>query len=153
MSAIFCSNCGEKHTTSSKFCENCGTDLGEAILRHKQKHLPIKYVQSLPPKPDSQESINEKRKIPKQKVSTIAFILSIIFLIVAIFLLFIANRMDINESWIFILAAVFGSLFLISLIIHSAFNPKRSGICSGCSGCSGTECSGCGGCDCGGFDC
>ena len=48
MSELFCANCGKVHESESKFCEYCGFDLKEAILRFKQKQLPIKYDESLP---------------------------------------------------------------------------------------------------------
>ena len=40
---IFCPNCGQKHTASGRYCENCGTDLEEIILQYKNKQLPIRY--------------------------------------------------------------------------------------------------------------
>ena len=41
--AIFCPNCGAKHTASGRYCENCGTDLEEIILQYKNRQLPIRY--------------------------------------------------------------------------------------------------------------
>ena len=48
MSELYCANCGKVHESESKFCEYCGFDLKEAILRFKQRRLPIKYAESLP---------------------------------------------------------------------------------------------------------
>lgn len=41
--AIFCPNCGAKHTASGRYCEHCGTDLEEIIMQYKNKQLPIRY--------------------------------------------------------------------------------------------------------------
>ena len=67
MSAIFCPNCGKKHTINNKFCEYCGTNLGEAILRYKQKHLPIKCQQSTTTKPILQASTKGIEKNQEKK--------------------------------------------------------------------------------------
>ena len=48
MSELHCSNCGKLHESDSKNCEYCGNDLKEAILRFKQRRLPIKYAESIP---------------------------------------------------------------------------------------------------------
>lgn len=159
MSTIFCPNCGEKHTTNNKFCETCGADLGEAILRYKQRHLPITYQQGITPQPNLQETTNGLVKKPRKKAFTITSILVLIFLILTISFLVFAYNMDYYETWTFITAAVFGSLFVISLIIRSAIRPRRGvGTCSGSSSssscdCGGSDCSGCDGCDCSGCDC
>lgn len=112
MSAIFCPNCGKKHTINNKFCEYCGTNLGDAILRYKQKHLPINYQQSITPKPYLQESTNGKEKNPRRTIVIITSILLFIFLILAISTISIAYYRDIYELWIFIMSGVFGLLFL-----------------------------------------
>ena len=158
MSAIFCPNCGKKHTINNKFCEYCGNNLGEAILRYKQKHLPIKYQQSSTPKPYLQAPTKGIEKRPRKKVVYITTILLLIFLTLAIATISIASYLRITDPWIFIMAGVFGILFIISLAVRSSFRPRRrGGSCSGGSGCDcgGSDCSGCdcSGCDCGGFDC
>ncbi|MHA1258531.1 MAG: zinc ribbon domain-containing protein [Candidatus Heimdallarchaeaceae archaeon] len=43
MSEIYCPECGAKHDSDKRFCENCGKDLEEVILKHKGKKLPIQY--------------------------------------------------------------------------------------------------------------
>ncbi|MCK4845140.1 MAG: zinc ribbon domain-containing protein, partial [Candidatus Heimdallarchaeota archaeon] len=96
MSAIFCPNCGKKHTINNKFCEYCGTNLGDAILRYKQKHLPIKYQQGTTPKPYLQESTRGIEKRPRKKVVTITSILLLIFLILAIITISIASYLRIT---------------------------------------------------------
>ena len=153
MSAIFCPNCGKKHTINNKFCEYCGTNLGEAILRYKQRHLPIKYQQGSTPKPDLQAPTKGIEKRPRKKVVTITTILLLIFLTLAIATITIASYQRITDLWIYIMAGAFGISFIISLAVRSAFIPRRrGGCCSGSSGCDCGDCD-CGGCDCGGFDC
>lgn len=67
MSGIFCSKCGEKHTSDGKFCKHCGNDLEQTILRYKQKKLPIRFIdegltqpqtsQDAPPAPKKQRKV------------------------------------------------------------------------------------------------
>ncbi|NPD88917.1 MAG: hypothetical protein HGN29_09330 [Asgard group archaeon] len=47
MSELYCANCEKLHESESRFCEYCGFDLKEAILRFKQKRIPVKYNESL----------------------------------------------------------------------------------------------------------
>ncbi|MHA1199323.1 MAG: hypothetical protein ACTSQF_08265 [Candidatus Heimdallarchaeaceae archaeon] len=43
MNEVYCPTCGKKHVSATKHCQYCGEDLEIAILKLKQKHLPIKY--------------------------------------------------------------------------------------------------------------
>ena len=46
MSGVFCPNCGKKHDTTGKYCQYCGQDLEEVIMRYKNENLPVRYQAS-----------------------------------------------------------------------------------------------------------
>jgi len=71
MIEIFCTNCGKQHTSTNKFCEYCGQDLADVILRQKQKRLPVKYEQSIPPQ---QEGDGIVREIERERSSAYIFL-------------------------------------------------------------------------------
>lgn len=43
MAALYCPKCGKKHLVVDRYCQYCGEDLENVILRLKRKNLPIKY--------------------------------------------------------------------------------------------------------------
>ena len=43
MNELFCPKCGKKHFSANRYCQYCGKDLENVIIRFKQKNLPIKY--------------------------------------------------------------------------------------------------------------
>jgi predicted nucleic acid-binding Zn ribbon protein len=182
MKGVYCPNCGKAHEKNGRFCENCGNDLEEVILRYKRRHLPIKYQQEGPAKgvkPEESSRVytqgpsdigpSDIDKPPRRKRTTALSIFSILFLITAAGLAAYVISMDILELWGFVLIGVFGVLFLLTSITSSVLRPRRRGFwyncCYGCDadcGCSGSECSGCSDCgdcgcgdcgDCGGCDC
>ncbi len=167
MSGVFCPNCGKKHAAEGKFCEYCGTDLEQVILRYKQRKLPIKY-QTEPKAPPYQPHPGQpiaKIQKEKQKPVQLFFRISTLLLLVALILLFVFLRN--YQLWHFILMGVLGVLFIIASITNLIISPSRStgtgcwsSDCSGCGDCGGCSCadcsSDCGGCDCGdcgGCDC
>ncbi|MHA1516181.1 MAG: hypothetical protein ACTSPF_11660 [Candidatus Heimdallarchaeaceae archaeon] len=46
MSGLFCPSCEKEHTSNTKNCEFCGTNLESVILEFKQKNLPVKFNKS-----------------------------------------------------------------------------------------------------------
>ncbi len=46
MTKLHCVSCGKVHNSNNRYCEFCGYDLEDEILRFKQKQLPIKYENS-----------------------------------------------------------------------------------------------------------
>ncbi len=157
MVKIYCSECGKLHESESKFCQHCGHDLEGAILRYKQKHLPIKYqgAASGPSGAISQGGVKQE----KSGGGTVALVFGIMTLISGVGEIFILIFADWTQPIFITLAIIFGIVLLISLVTVSTL----TGCCdaSGCSGCSGCDCggcdigdcaSGCSGCDCGGCD-
>jgi ribosomal protein L32 len=43
MTGLFCPTCGKQHLSNDRYCEYCGNDLEEHILRYKSQQMPIKY--------------------------------------------------------------------------------------------------------------
>ena len=121
MSGVFCPNCGKKHAAEGKFCEYCGTDLEQVILRYKQRKLPIKYQTE--PKAPPYQPITESLKKKRKPIHTI-FRISSLLLLVAVILLFSFLRN--YQPWHFILLGVLGVLFLITSITNLIISPGRS---------------------------
>lgn len=57
MTEILCTGCGKNHRSNSRYCEFCGKDLEDVILRYKEQHLPIKLNNN-----STKEIKNEQRK-------------------------------------------------------------------------------------------
>ena len=168
MVEVYCTNCGKKHTSASNVCEYCGEDLTDVILRQKQKHLPIKYEQSIPPQQYG-EGIEGEIERERKPVATFFRVSGpIFFLLLIVIGVLIINR-GYFDLWAYILAGIFGVLFIVFSIIGSALSPRRRRTCGGtsysgcdCGGCTNSDCGDCngdcgcgdcGGCDCGGCDC
>ena len=43
-----CPKCGKPHESEARFCYFCKTDLEDAILEYKEKHLPIRFEHKIP---------------------------------------------------------------------------------------------------------
>ncbi|MHA1218589.1 MAG: hypothetical protein ACTSO5_07900 [Candidatus Heimdallarchaeaceae archaeon] len=167
MSGIFCSKCGEKHTTDGQFCKHCGNDLESTILRYKQKKLPIKFNDEHITQPHITSQDPHALPVPKKqrKVAITVLRLSSVLLLLTFILLISFART--YEIWYSAILGTIGVLTLISIITISVISPSRasrtgcwSSDCSGCGDCGGCSCadctSDCGGCDCGdcgGCDC
>jgi len=161
MVKIFCSKCGHLHETEERYCENCGEDLEGAILRYKQRHLPIKYenASKIPPNIDEETYKKQKAKAERREKTQLVFaILTLCSGIGLLLVIIFANW----ANQIFVsLTILIGLIFLISLITAASLSGKRTGRTgtgySGCD-CSGCDCSGCdcgdcaSGCDCSGCD-
>jgi hypothetical protein len=43
MSSLYCPKCGKEHITADRYCQYCGADLENVILKFKQKNLPVRF--------------------------------------------------------------------------------------------------------------
>ncbi len=149
MVKIFCSKCGNLHETEGKFCKNCGEDLEGAILRYKQKHLPINYenASKIPPNMDEETYRKQKAKAERREKTQLVF--AILTLCTGISLLLVIIFANWANQIFISLTILIGLVFLISIVTTASLSGKRTGRRS--TGCGGSDCSGCG--DCGGCDC
>jgi uncharacterized membrane protein YvbJ len=96
MSGIFCSKCGEKHTSDDRFCENCGNDLEQIIIRYKQKKLPIKFQDERSTQPYQTSQEPHTTQVPKKQrkvVITILRLSSVLLLVTFILLISLSELM------------------------------------------------------------
>lgn len=40
---LYCPKCGKEHKTADRYCQYCGVDLENIILKFKQKNLPVRF--------------------------------------------------------------------------------------------------------------
>ena len=130
---IFCPKCGQEHTSTKRYCKNCGNDLEEVILRFKQKYLPIKYNGTVPQ--------SKGGRPQKSGVGTAAIVFGILTILSGVAEILVLIFADWSNSLYITLSIIFGLMLLISFVTVS--------VLSNCC-CTSSDCSGCTGCDCGG---
>ncbi len=62
MNELKCTNCGEAHTSNDRHCSFCGEDLGEAILKYKEKQLPVTFNNGKPKKIQPEDEAEERKQ-------------------------------------------------------------------------------------------
>jgi uncharacterized OB-fold protein len=133
---VFCPECGKAHESESKFCQYCGYDLEAAILRYKNKRLPIKY------------DVDEERpRRAKAGVYVLVYLVVLTMSAIVVGLGVFTFGRNSDKIWGYVLFGLAVIVYIIVYFLSYPYLPSRSG-CYGSgyrsSSCSSSSCDACG---------